>query len=470
MTRALAAPAAVVLALSLAPAATARTQAAQWGGVSASFSYHGKYPQYSRETITIARDGKTVYHAPVNAPLCGGACAPSGSPGHPPSLGIVDLQQPGSHDVVLQLYSGGAHCCSIDEVYWFDQSANTYRANGWNFGDPGAVMVDLGHNRHDEFRTADDTFAYAFTDYAASGLPIQILSFSDDRFDNVTRSYPRQIAADAKQWLHAFDSMANGGYKDSVGVIAAWAADEALLGRQASAEHFLAQQAKAGHLNSVLYSHQGGEKFIAALNRLLARDGYARTSHPVNLHPLAAAPAHPAAVPACGTADLRAQIEQGSPGAGQRYAMLVLTNRSHHSCHTYGYVGMQLLDGHGGALPTDAVRDHSLAPQRVVLAPGEQAYAQLHWSVVPGTGDSGAPCFSAPARVQITPPDAYTQLTIRWAGGTVCEHGRIDVQPLVAGGCGGYMSRDLSLPPADRARPGTRARRAEVASGSAVAS
>jgi Protein of unknown function (DUF4232) len=167
---------------------------------------------------------------------------------------------------------------------------------------------------------------------------------------------------------------------------------------------------------------------------------------------LAAAPAALAAVPPCGTADLRAQLEQGSPGAGQRYAMLVLTNKSHHSCHTYGYVGMQLLDGQGGALATDVVRDHSQTPQRIVLAPGAQAYSQLHWSVVQGTGDHGAPCFRAPARVEITPPDANTQLTIRWAGGGVCEHGRIDVQPLVLGGCGGYMSRDFSLPPADRAR------------------
>jgi Protein of unknown function (DUF4232) len=167
---------------------------------------------------------------------------------------------------------------------------------------------------------------------------------------------------------------------------------------------------------------------------------------------LAVAPAAFAAVSPCSTAGLRAQIEPGSPGAGQRYAMLVLTNKSHHSCHTYGYVGMQLLDGRGGALSTNVVRDHSQTSRRIVLAPGAQAYAQLHWSVVQGTGDHGAPCFSAPARVEITPPDAYTPLTIRWAGGGVCEQGRIDVQPLVLGGCGGYMSRDFSLSPADRVR------------------
>jgi hypothetical protein len=165
----------------------------------------------------------------------------------------------------------------------------------------------------------------------------------------------------------------------------------------------------------------------------------------LTLHPFTAS------APACGTAELRAQIEPGSPGAGQRYAMLVLTNKSHHSCHTYGYVGMQLLNGQGGGLATDVVRDHSVAPQRIGLAPGAQAYSQLHWSVIPSTGDQKAPCTSAPARIEITPPDSYTQLRIRWAGGDVCEHGRIDVQPLVLGGCGGYM-RDSALTPADRVR------------------
>jgi hypothetical protein len=449
MSRPLYVAAVIVSFLMFASTAFAATQTAHSGDVSATFTFHGKWPQYSRETLAISRGGKVVYDAPVTASECGGACAPGGSQLHPSSLDAVDLD--GNPDVVLQLYSGGAHCCSIDEVFSYDSSANTYRETAWDFGDPGAEIVDLNHNGRYEFVTADDSFAYAFTDYAASGLPIQILSFDGDAFHNVTRSYPGLIEKNAKQWISAFDSMAHGGYADSVGVIAAWAADEALLGREQAAERFLQKQAKAGHLNSPLYPHQGGEKFIAALDRLLEKDGYVPRPKHVALHPLSSG-----STPACSTADLKAEIEQGSPGAGQRYAMLVLTNNSHQSCHTYGYVGMQLLNGQGGSLATDVVRDQTLTPERIVLAPGAQAYAQLHWSVIPGNGDSGAPCSSAPARVEITPPDAYTHLTIRWAGGTVCEHGRIDVQPLTLGGCGGTMkdlrAHDISLPPADRVR------------------
>jgi Protein of unknown function (DUF4232) len=432
-------------ALAFAPAAFATTQTTQDGAVSATFTYNGKYPEFSRERLTIARDGKTVYDAPVTASECGAQCAPGEYGSGKESIRALDLDNDGQPDVVLELYSGGAHCCTIDEVFSLNQSTNTYNETAWDFGDPGARIVDLNHDGRYEFLTADDTFAYAFTDFAASGLPIQILSFDGGAFHNVTRSYPGLIAKDAKQWLSAFDSMAKDHYDDSVGVIAAWAADEALLGREPAADRFLGKQAKAGHLNSALFPHQAGEKFIAELDQLLRKDGYLKASHGTDVQPLSTG-----TTPACGTGDLTATIEQGSPAAGQRYAMLVLTNDSHHTCSTYGYVGMQFLNGHGGALATNVVRDRTLKAEQVVLTPGAQAYSQLHWSVVPGTGDSGAPCFSGPARVEITPPNSQSHLTIRWAEGTVCEHGRVDVQPLTLGGCG--MSKDFSLPLADRAR------------------
>ncbi len=138
-----------------------------------------------------------------------------------------------------------------------------------------------------------------------------------------------------------------------------------------------------------------------------------------------------ASIPACHVADLSARIIPGSPGAGQRYGTLVLTNRSGHTCHTYGYVGMAFLDGHGHTMATDVVREATSQPHRVVLAPGQRATSQLHWSDVPGPGDSTGPCVSAPRRLEITPPDMYHHLVIAWRGGTACERGRVDTTPLV---------------------------------------
>jgi hypothetical protein len=81
-------------------------------------------------------------------------------------------------------------------------------------------------------------------------------------------------------------------------------------------------------------------------------------------------------------------------------------------------------------MATHVVRDTYIRPHRVVLAPGQKAATVMHWSVIQGIGDQTGPCVTPPTRVEVTPPDAYTHLTIRWNHTTVCERGRVDVTPL----------------------------------------
>jgi hypothetical protein len=85
----------------------------------------------------------------------------------------------------------------------------------------------------------------------------------------------------------------------------------------------------------------------------------------------------------CGTADLSAQLKPGSPGAGQRYATVVLTNTSGHSCTVRGYGGLALLGAPGQGVPTDLRRVPSPAPQTVSLAPGGSARSLLPWTSGP---------------------------------------------------------------------------------------
>ena len=66
--------------------------------------------------------------------------------------------------------------------------------------------------------------------------------------------------------------------------------------------------------------------------------------------------------------------------------------------------------------------------------PGQAAFSQLHWTVVPGTGDAqSVQCEPQPVFVEVTPPDETTQLVISWNMEVVCMRGRIDVTPLAAG-------------------------------------
>ena len=172
---------------------------------------------------------------------------------------------------MLSLYSGGAHCCVIDQVYSLAPGSSTYLRTEHDFGNPGASIRDLGHNGDFEFLTADNAFYYAFATFASSGAPVQIWSFRNRQFLDVTREYPKRIASDANRWWHAFMRSRSAGGE---GLAAAWAADEDLLGHSTLVSRRLATEARQGNLFSDLPGAPTGKDFIAALQKLLRKHGY----------------------------------------------------------------------------------------------------------------------------------------------------------------------------------------------------
>jgi hypothetical protein len=245
--------------------------------VKATFSYRGSNSDARDLRLVIRRDGNVTYDQLVTAKFCGTECWPAYSSDGASTVHVRDLGAGTTNDVVLDLYSGGAHCCTIEEVFTYDTTTKTYARVERNFGDPSAPLFDLGHNGRYEFESADDSFAYRFTDFAASGLPLEIVAFSKGHFVNVTRQYPQLIAKDAQKWLRAFRSEASEGYSDSTGLIAAWAADEDSLGHLALVRSFLQQQVVAGHLNEAMGSTEPrGRGFVVALDRFLRQRGYLR--------------------------------------------------------------------------------------------------------------------------------------------------------------------------------------------------
>lgn len=136
----------------------------------------------------------------------------------------------------------------------------------------------------------------------------------------------------------------------------------------------------------------------------------------------------------CHIPQLSASFGQVGAGAGNRYVRVILTNHGIGSCSTIGYVGVQLLGPAGQTVPTNVVRDGAGTPTTVVLAPGAQASALLHWGAIAGGSEpQNAPCEVSPQQVQITPPNETQPLTIAWSFGPVCGQGRIDAGPLQAG-------------------------------------
>jgi hypothetical protein len=270
----------VVGALAAAPPALANAQHDQAGTVSATFHYRATAHEFRHETLTISRGGRVVYRQPVAAILCGSACAPGFLGAHSASVRVLPLDGGSEPEVVLSLYSGGAHCCSVIQVFSYDAATGSYARSQRNFGDPGAQLQDLSNDGRYEFVSADDRFAYRFTDFAASGLPIQIVAFENGRFADVTRQYPKLVAADAATWLTAYKGRAADHWLDSVGVLAAWAADEELLGHAGHVQRYLSAQAKAGHLHSALLPHKdSGRNFVSDVEMFLADTGYIPGEH-----------------------------------------------------------------------------------------------------------------------------------------------------------------------------------------------
>jgi len=259
------------ITLAIVPAsALAGTQSTTKDGITATLTYTGTYYQTSELNLKIVRRGVTSYDKAVRSNVCASDCFPLNSKG---SVHILALQ-PGiaEPNVLVDLFSGGAHCCQIEQVFAYSAATKTYHVVQFDFGNYGEELIRSEGDWL--FKTANNDFAYEFTDYAASGAPLELFRFSDaGKFVNVTRQHDKMIAADSAAWLKAYRSEAPK-YSDSVGLIAAWAADQDELGKSAYVAKFLKQQNAQHHLNSAIAA--SGEKFIKALDKFLRQQRYLR--------------------------------------------------------------------------------------------------------------------------------------------------------------------------------------------------
>lgn len=263
-----------MLTLALAAAALAAgrvtTQSSSAGGVRATFTFAGSPPKIAKIRLKIARFGRTLYNQSVTSRFCGKRCDPAVFGRRASSVRVLDIEHDGQPDVILELFTGGANCCLVDQVFSFDPGVMTYVKSEHDFFNAGASITKLGGAWR--FVSADGRFQCAFTDCADSGEPIQIFKFGGRRFSDVTRSYPSLITHDAAKWMKLFKAhLLNG-----VGLIAPWAADEELLGHNAKVQSTLKALAAKGALRDGGIGPATGEKFIKALNHLLRKLGYVK--------------------------------------------------------------------------------------------------------------------------------------------------------------------------------------------------
>lgn len=228
---------------------------------------------YAAFKVTIARAGKVLYY---NAIDCRD-CSPEGQTGAKTAKAIHIVRLvPGQEPVVIvDLYAaGGTHCCDISVI--FAWTGGGYRRIDKNWGDPGYALTDIRHDGTKEFLTDDDRFAYEFTDYAHSTMPIEILELAGDRLVNVTRSFPSQVRRDAAYLWQGYEEE-HDAHDATRGSLAAWAADEALLGRWQYALDVLRGRSVNADIKSDQTAGAIGtstRSFLAHLQRFLKKNGY----------------------------------------------------------------------------------------------------------------------------------------------------------------------------------------------------
>jgi hypothetical protein len=244
------------------------------GGVTAVMTVQRRKTKYdatdSRNLhLRVTVDGKSTFDKSLCTPLrCGIE-----------TQQILSLHKlsGGTPDVVLDYYTGGAHCC-----FWSLIVTPTGKSIVHDWGDSGYKIVAF--HGVPQLVSADDRFAYAFTSFAGSGLPVQVWAITPDgalshpdQLVNVTQTRLDLVKKDAAVWWKAYVSQRGRPDSDVRGVLAAWCADEYRLGGKLKCSDELAQALVKGWIKGVPYWPSNG-KYIALVRKDLAAWGY--PAHP----------------------------------------------------------------------------------------------------------------------------------------------------------------------------------------------
>lgn len=187
------------------------------------------------------------------------------------SVRIKNIATTGPTSVLVDLYTGGAHCCYTTLIYLLSGNSLAGRVQA-NWADPGYRLVDLNGDGTLEFVSANDAFAYAFTDYADSALPIQIWNLQGNKLVDTTTSHLGTVAADAKSLLRGYADQLHS-HRDVRGLLAAYVADESLLGTPDVGWSLVNDALASGELDQG-FGPPKGNQYVTALRHFLTAHGY----------------------------------------------------------------------------------------------------------------------------------------------------------------------------------------------------
>ncbi len=221
-------------------------------------------PVFRHLRLVVTNAGRKVYDREIcTSERCG--------LGSHHTLSLQRVWTTDTPDAIVDFFTGGAHCC-FESLIVLVNGSKTPRTIFHDWGDPGYEVQRFDGTA--ELLTADDRFAYAFTSFAASGLPAQVWTIAaDGHLVDVTSSRPDLLKKDAAQWWDAYISYRGKPDGDVRGVLAAWCADQYLLGHKSKCTGELSAAQRHGFLRGPNVWPQN-DKFIVALEKMLKKLGY----------------------------------------------------------------------------------------------------------------------------------------------------------------------------------------------------
>jgi hypothetical protein len=226
--------------------------------------------------VTIARGGAVAFNGPLRP--CRFGCAPEDpSGGRFVELKVADLDGDGEAEVLVDRADGFTPCCTLETaILRRNPATGAYAELDRHWGERYRV-ADLDGDRIAELVTADLRFYERFAPRVAGfQLPVKILQLRGQGLVDVTRAHPAVIRRHTRsldRLIRSTDAIANGrrpGNRTIARValrpqLAAYAAEERLLGRRAVGDARVAHEVARGRVSA---------GFRRTLMGFLARLGY----------------------------------------------------------------------------------------------------------------------------------------------------------------------------------------------------
>jgi hypothetical protein len=240
------------------------TQQSQWGDYQAQLSYRRDPAQgYQNIHLKVTKGGQVIADRPVDREDANDRPLPEqGSE----TFALQDLDGDNRPEVLVDLYTGGAHCCTYSLIYP-NAGAGNQKVVHHDWGNTVYSISDLNKDGLPELQSGDDRFAYAFSSYASSGYPLRVWRYEDGQMQDATQQYPEAIKQNAEQnWQNVLRAQTEG--SEVRGYLAAYLADQYSLGAPEVGWQRL-QEA---------YKERDRTAFFQQLRQFLSKNGYGKPS------------------------------------------------------------------------------------------------------------------------------------------------------------------------------------------------